>query len=251
MEKTCEICGTPLTGKQQRFCSKRCRNVFAGRISGSWLKPPDREWLANEYLLPPNGKGRSQLDISQELGVSKVTLRQWINKLGLHQDITERTIYFAKRPTYQMPTREWLFEHYITLNKTIREIASELGCSVVPVENWLNFYEIKKSGEQLAKNHSRHMSGKRNPAYTNGNSQRYIKRSLTKIKPKVCDWCKTKERIEVHHINHDRTDNSMDNLTWLCGNCNKLEAQLWQLRNKNRIQIIQEANRLIIEFTGE
>jgi transposase len=249
MNKKCEICEKPLVGKQQRFCSKRCRNIFAGRRNGPRLKPPDKEWLAQEYLLPPEGKGRSQPDISKELGVSKVTLRKWIRAYGLQQDPNERVGHFQKEnPKYSMPSRDWLFDQYIEKNKSIREIATEIGCSVGPIIGWLRKHGITKSSEQLAATHSRRMSGKDNPAYTNGNSNRYTRRKLAKVKPKICGWCKTTEDVQVHHIDHNRENNEFDNLTWLCGTCNRLEANLWLLAQSNRIMVSREANRLVIEF---
>jgi len=48
---------------------------------------------------------------------------------------------------------------------------------------------------------------------------------LTRNKiPKVCRLCKTKDEriLAVHHIDKDRLNNKLNNLTWLCHNCHFL-----------------------------
>jgi hypothetical protein len=36
---------------------------------------------------------------------------------------------------------------------------------------------------------------------------------------RVCRWCGSDDRLEVHHRNGDATDNSMSNLILLCHAC--------------------------------
>lgn len=54
----------------------------------------------------------------------------------------------------------------------------------------------------------------------------YVYRSvLSRHKiPKVCKVCKNKDTriLAVHHIDHDRKNNSVLNLVWLCHNCHHL-----------------------------
>jgi len=42
--------------------------------------------------------------------------------------------------------------------------------------------------------------------------------------PKFCRVCKTKDEriLAIHHIDHDRKNNTKSNLTWLCHNCHFL-----------------------------
>lgn len=250
MDKKCEVCGKPLTGKQRQFCSIKCRNTALGRRPHPKLKPPSREWLAAEYLLPPEGKGRSQLDIGWQLGTTKVTIGNWLRRYGLQQDPIKRITFFAKQPSIEPPSREWIIEEYINKDKSIREMAKELGCSTLTFNKWLRKYKINKPREQLAEKHSRRMSGENNPAYANGNSGKYVVKRLAKKKPKVCEWCGTIQKVQVHHIDHDKMNNSDDNLTWLCGYCNRLEAQLWALENSGLAKRRFNGNELIITFVG-
>lgn len=43
-------------------------------------------------------------------------------------------------------------------------------------------------------------------------------------RPQVCGRCKTADIrvLAVHHLDHDRTNNTLDNLVWLCHNCHHL-----------------------------
>ena len=42
--------------------------------------------------------------------------------------------------------------------------------------------------------------------------------------PKICNVCKTEDKriLAVHHIDHNRKNNSLSNLAWLCHNCHFL-----------------------------
>src|SRR3990167_10266153 len=97
--------------------------------------------------------------------------------------------------------------------------------------------------------HSIRMSGKDNPAYVNGNSQRYVRRLLKQERPNlICEWCGAGEKVEVHHIDHNRENNNLDNLMWLCQNCNLLEAQAFILRKSGRADFEHRNNQLIVQF---
>lgn len=66
------------------------------------------------------------------------------------------------------------------------------------------------------------MSGENNPGYTNGGYTEFIENC--KKLPNHCQICgKTHHRLEVHHINGDRTVNIVENLKRLCPSCHKKE----------------------------
>ncbi len=64
------------------------------------------------------------------------------------------------------------------------------------------------------------------PKHANWKTGRNAYRSvLTRHKvPKICLVCKSKDEriLAVHHIDHDRLNNKLSNLTWLCHNCHFL-----------------------------
>ena len=245
--KNCEICGKRLVGKQTRFCGILCRNKFAGRKSTPRYKLPDKEWLKKEYLLPPAGKGRTQKDLAKEFGVTRNTISVWLDKLGIKIDANQRLGYFRRIPKFTI-TKEWLYEEYIVNDKSMRELSRMIGSSTLPIKNNLNKFGIHKPIEQLAKKHSKRMSGKNNPAYTNGNSQNYVKRMLKKAKLQICEWCGTNKNVQIHHIDHNRENNVIDNVMWLCHRCNVMEASLFDLKNSGRANVTIDEDKIIIEF---
>ena len=94
--------------------------------------------------------------------------------------------------------------------------------------------------DQRSSRHSERMSGDGNPAWVGGTSRLYQARILEEDSPeKVCAWCGTNEDVQIHHIDHNRDNPDLSNLMWLCGNCNKLEAQL---------RILQQSNRAIVNI---
>ncbi len=42
--------------------------------------------------------------------------------------------------------------------------------------------------------------------------------------PQICRLCKTKDKriLTVHHVDLNRKNNDVENLTWLCHNCHHL-----------------------------
>lgn len=254
--KTCVVCGEPLSGKQTRTCSIRCRNVVAGRVGTPRLAKIDREWLKAQYLLPPDGLGRSTADIGHELGFTNVRIQQVIAEYGFRQDTKMRIRYFRKlQPSRKIPCPD--IPKLVSLYSTPPEgrgmnqgqVGKEMGVSRPTVERWLRELGIH---QEFGERHSQRMSNEGNPAYRGGNSQSYVVRWLAKVSPKVCAWCGNNKTVQVHHINHDRSNNTRDNLMWLCRNCNTLEGHLNALIERGFAtcdldQAITE-NKLVIVF---
>ncbi len=58
------------------------------------------------------------------------------------------------------------------------------------------------------------------PNWRGGYSQTHYQRIARETKPRQCEMCgKTDVRLDVHHIDHNRTNNSADNLMILCVSC--------------------------------
>ncbi len=67
-----------------------------------------------------------------------------------------------------------------------------------------------------------------------------------------CEWCKSDliELLDVHHLDHDRTNNIIENLIILCVWCHAIETRRLVLVN-NRIPIpIVNAGMKALEMTG-
>ncbi len=120
----------------------------SGHIINRWIKKfdlrekeekpyQDREWLIEEY----SNKGRRSQDIGAEFGVGEHTIWYWIRRHGL-----------PKRPqTHQLDidnmlyqNRDWLFEHFITLGETAKEIAEMFGVVEGTVIKWTKIFKLRK-----------------------------------------------------------------------------------------------------------
>ena len=200
---------------------------------------PSRSWLEHHYLV----LGKTQKQIAAEVGCHWKTVSKWVRCHKL------RKLRMQYRKKHYDPGRAWLYRNYIELDKTIRDIADELGCSTQPVADRLREHGISKPKKRLARNHSARMSGKNNPAWIDGNSRTYQIGKLRRSDlPEVCQWCGTEDNIEIHHIDHDRANHDLRNLTWLCGTCNKLEAYLHLLEQSGQAEVLKESNRITIKF---
>jgi len=212
--------------------------------SRNWSSP-DREWLEEQHFIL--GKPYSQ--IAKELGCCKKTIYRWVDSTGVSW---ENLVDDDNHPPFKVGegqgavrfygvTREWLEIEYIKNDKSSNQIAKDIGGTAFGVCNWLKKFDIPlRTDEERAFRHSERMSGEGNPAWVGGTARRYQVRILEEKDPiKVCSWCGTDEDIQIHHIDHNRDNADLSNLVWLCGNCNKLEAQ---------INILQESNRAIVDI---
>jgi len=171
-------------------------------------------------------------EIGREYEVSKPTVRGWLKHYGLTQNPTSRLMHFAKRPKLERrieaPDSDELAGLYLLPPEgegmSLAQLQSYYNVSVPTIRRWLNELGLT---QDFGERHSERMSGHSNPAFTNGNSQRYVRRLLGVTREPVCEWCGETKRVQVHHIDHNRENNSTDNLMWLCGSCNRLEAQLY------------------------
>ena len=84
---------------------------------------PSRSWLEHHYLV----LGKTQKQIAAEVGCHWKTVSKWVR---CHKLRELRMQYRKKR--YD-PGRDWLYHNYIELDKTVREIATELECSAMPI----------------------------------------------------------------------------------------------------------------------
>lgn len=117
---------------------------------------------------------------------------------------------------------QWLYEQYITMQKSTYDIGNDIGCSNSTIFYWLQKFEIpiRKTGAKSGKDHH----------YWEGDKigykslHRYITR--TKEKPEVCMICNEyKNRLECCSIDHSYTRNINDWI-YLCTNCHRLFDRL-------------------------
>jgi len=147
-------------------------------------------------------------------------------------------------------TREWLLKEYVEADKSAKQIADEIGSTGHTVWVWLRKFGIPtRTRRETNKRHSERMSGNGNPAWNGGTARNYHHNALAKSgRSRACEWCGHDQDLQVHHRDHDKYNGDLANLAWLCGPCNRLEAQLWQLEAEGRATMTLEDGRLIIAF---
>ena len=158
--------------------------------------------------------------------------------------------YQSRRARYELPDREWLEHEYWGLNKSLNEIAIEIGGSLCrqTIQHWLRRFGIPaRTRQDRNERHSHRMSGSGNPAWNGGTAQNYHARVVAK-RPHICEWCGTTEKVQVHHRDHNKRNGDPDNLGFLCGTCNRLEAGLRALQERGRANVLVDKTEHRIEI---
>lgn len=117
---------------------------------------------------------------------------------------------------------------------SLAEIARYLKCKMDTLYSWLRKMDIEYHGQKSKK--GRNLGNGYTPAadYLGTNkpiSSDKLKKKLIRegIKEEKCEccggtaWLDKKIPLELHHINGDHTDNSLDNLQLLCPNCHAMQ----------------------------
>jgi len=217
------------------------------RLNQTRIEAPDREWLFHQNI----ELGKPIKQIAEETNIGQDTLGNWVREYHLYDDLPRpyKVGDGVGGTRFYGVTEKWLRSEYITQDKSAHQISDEIGTSTQAVSAWLRRFKIpKRTREQLSRRHSDRMSGKGNPAYKRGDSMGYVKRKALKARGKKCQWCGGTERLQVHHKDHDRTSNDLDNLMILCGLCNMLEAQIWHLVDRGRAEAEIRKGEILIRF---
>jgi len=215
-------------------------------------RAPDREWL--------EAQTESSRELAERLGCSLWLVNEWKRKAGMRQPVAlsddpraPERIGQGCGARFVGATREWLYQQYVTLDKSMRQIGQDVGISATGVKVWLDKFGIPaRTDSECHERHSERMSGDGNPAWNGGTAQNYQRRVLQESgRPCRCEWCGASNRLQVHHRDHNRENGDLSNLTWLCGPCNRMEAQLHALQERGHVVVMvdAEAHRIVIEFT--
>lgn len=151
---------------------------------------------------------------------------------------------------YEGLTKEWLEYEYITEDKSLRQIAEEVGATLKTIHLWTQKFGLVKPKAHIHQQHSERMTGRGNPAWNGGTARNYQARLLKRSdKLRRCIWCGATKKLQVHHMDHDRLNGDLDNLEWLCGPCNRMESQMHALECVGRATVKRTDNQLILTFT--
>lgn len=215
---------------------------------------PDCEWIEQQHFI----LGKRYKQIAEEIGCCKDTIQDWAHMLGV--DVEHLFPVGSVHPPVKVGTgrsarfygwsKGWLEQQYVEHDLSAKQIAVQLGASHPSVVRQLRKFGFSlRDREEMNERHSKRMSGSGNPAWSGGTTRNYQHGALVKSgQAQYCDWCKTTEDLQLHHIDHDTSNGSLDNLTWLCGACNRVEAYLWKLQKEGRATVVFEGHRLVIDF---
>lgn len=141
-----------------------------------------------------------------------------------------------------LENEEWLRYQYLTLNKTRREVANLIGCCESYVYKAFKKFSIVKPwkdmpnrkpghgkkgmfSDEQRKEISKRVSGKNNHWYkvnrdslTESGGYTEANKKFRGLK-KECEFCKTKDNLEIHHIDKNPRNNDEENIKILCSSC--------------------------------
>jgi len=144
-----------------------------------------------------------------------------------------------------LENEEWLRHNYLTLNKTRKQLAEEIGCSESRLYKAFKKFGITKplsdrpnrhpghdlkgmfSDEQRA-NISKRMLGENNHRYlknrndlsaSGGYRESHMKFLADACK---CEYCGAEGNIEIHHMDKNPINNEEQNIKFLCSKCHHL-----------------------------
>jgi len=167
--KTIEMAG--LVGKSQWYISKLKRRYgikskasihFRKRIQKvDYIKVSEdvwknQEWLYQMYVV--NGYG--QKIIGEMIGLSKVVTKYHLNKFG----IPDRTLEDVSKSTNKHCTKEWLIQHYVLEEVSIRNCAKLANVNSYLIYLWLTKFGIplRTSTESINITRRKNRNGKLN-----------------------------------------------------------------------------------------
>jgi len=205
---------------------------------------PDREWL--EYQYGTLDKAPSL--IAAEIGAWTCTVRNWMRESGVTETsptgcpLKKRNA--SGKVLWVHPSREWLYDQHVTQKKSLNEISGAQGVGWYSLEEWFREAGIEVRNSRLGEN---------SPGWKGGRSRGYGKRTLRRAGvPEKCAWCgqgwEGAYSLHLHHKNHRKRDNAQENLMWLCQSCNLLEARLWHMLKKDKIDLKCENRTMVIRF---
>jgi len=180
-----------------------------------WILP-DREWLEHQHIV----LGKSTYKIACEIDAGHETVRRWLDLLGIERVNTvksQRTLGAPRRRPdgyyWNPPSEEWLKYHYVTLDKTGREIADEVGATRPTVIAWLKAVGIPIRSHQREGQSERCFRER----------ARKILEALSPPRCAICGRVPEERLVEVHHLDDNPWNNNPDNLQWLCRGCHTRE----------------------------
>ena len=113
-------------------------------------------------------------------------------------------------------------------HRSIYKVGEILGVRSTTVAQRLRSIGVKMQGpkgrvpprrvRKLTSERAKKAIGQKAYSWKGGISRSYAKKIISKER---CSKCKTKEKLEIHHLDRNKQNNSLTNLTVLCSTCHK------------------------------
>ena len=97
----------------------------------------DESWLRERYII----QQQKISEIAAEIGCSTATIHRWLKNHEI-----ERRDAWPETPD-KLQNREWLHEQYVFRERSVGDIAQEVGYTGPGVLNWLEHHGIERRGE--------------------------------------------------------------------------------------------------------
>lgn len=197
-----------------------CEHVFVnakGRIRRN-----GRLETSREAVVRLRAAGRSQADIGRELGLAKATVAYHFRNLGSEPDKR-----FARRYDWDEIQRAY------DGGLSVRDCAARFGFNLASWHKAVNRGDVRPRPTAMPIEELLVVGRKTNRSHLKG---RLLKEGLKENRCEECgitEWRGKPLNMHLHHANGDGSDNRIENIIFLCGNCHS-QTDTYGGRNGHR-----------------
>jgi transposase len=163
---------------------KRRSNSEAQRLVFNYPMLWDKNYLSNAYLK----EKLTTYEIAQRIGCNEESVRKALIRYKIPRR-SKGTRYFIE----EVRDKDWLYEQYVTKNKSQLQIAEELDCGETVINKWVRKHKIHKDTRWSGNDFTESKSNRNSKEYDRWRKQ-VLKRDGK------CVHCGALKRLQAHHI---------------------------------------------------